>query len=235
MTTFAWFTFSKILNSGMLIHIDSWNLDFYIDEDGDGELELEEKKENPINIDVSNLYPGMPEQVTEVVIKNTGETDSLMDYILDKVYVLGQEYNIVIIPPDEGDNYILKSYPEQLNPDADESEQKIYGVNFIDEPERFPFKIVIEYTDEVKQGEQGFLKIRVNWPGYATYEDGDDEETKAEKDKAKDAMDSKWGYLAGKFESENTNEELSGAIRLQLKINAVGQQRQAEGNVVATP
>ena len=33
MTTFAWFTFSKILNSGMLIHIDSWNLDFYIDED----------------------------------------------------------------------------------------------------------------------------------------------------------------------------------------------------------
>ena len=228
MTTFAWFTFSKILNSGMIIHIDSWNLDFYIDEDGDGELEVTEKKENPIEVSVSDLYPGMEEKVTHVVIKNTGETDSGMRHFTDnlKVVVLGNEYDVLDIAPEEGVfDYILTPFPELLNPEAGETDVKIYQEKIINDPERFPFTIVIEYTDRVKAGEEGYLKIKVNWPAYATYEDGDDEETKAEKDAIKDALDAKWGFEAGDYAKTSSGD---GAISLELYINAIGKERETE-------
>ena len=227
MTTFAWFTYSKILNSGMLIHIDSWNLDFYIDENGNGQLDPGEEKENPIGINISDLYPGMPEQTTHVIIKNTGETDSQMAFALSQIMVLGEVYDILLLPPTDEtkENYIIRPLTEHINPDAPDTEPDIYRTKIIDDSERFPFKIIIEHTNLVKQGEEGFLDIKVSWPAYATYEASDTEEIKAQKDKEKDDLDSKWGYKAAYHQYANSDPEKMGAIRLKININALGLQR----------
>ena len=43
MTTFAWLTYSKVLNGNLNIHVAAWDMEYYI---GD------EKKENPIGITI---------------------------------------------------------------------------------------------------------------------------------------------------------------------------------------
>ena len=60
MTTFAWFTYSKVLNTHLDMHVAAWDMEYYI---GD------EKKENPIGVDIEVLYPQMPEQVIKIDIK----------------------------------------------------------------------------------------------------------------------------------------------------------------------
>ena len=50
MTTFAWFAYSKILNTHLDIHVAAWDMEYYIGN---------EKKENPIGIEFTTLYPQM--------------------------------------------------------------------------------------------------------------------------------------------------------------------------------
>ena len=46
MTTFAWFTYSRILDTTLDIHLASWDMEYYIGE---------EKQENPIGIEFQTL------------------------------------------------------------------------------------------------------------------------------------------------------------------------------------
>ena len=53
MTTFAWFAYSKVLDTTLNLHVASWDMKYSI-----GGTSVE----NPIGIDISTLYPTMEEQ-----------------------------------------------------------------------------------------------------------------------------------------------------------------------------
>ena len=86
MTTFAWLTYTKVLNTHLNIHVAAWDMEYYI---GD------EKKENPIGIDISALYPQMPEQVIKIDIKNNGEALVDLDYRVEAISIAGVSYELV--------------------------------------------------------------------------------------------------------------------------------------------
>ena len=44
ITTFAWFTYSKVLNTHLNIHVAAWDMEYFIGN---------EKKENPIGIEIT--------------------------------------------------------------------------------------------------------------------------------------------------------------------------------------
>ena len=74
MTTFAWITYSKILLPNLKLHINSWNISIYVDENKNGVAEEGEvaDKTAPIVIQPFEVYPGMNKDVMDVIIKNNG-------------------------------------------------------------------------------------------------------------------------------------------------------------------
>ncbi len=211
MTTFAWITYSRILNTGVKIDINSWDMTFYLDQDEDNIADEEEERDNPIAIDVLDLYPGMEEKIVRILMKNNGETPSDILYIASEINILGEEYSLVETAPAEGENYILKH--ESVIADG------ISTTDFINEPERFPFKIVVEHSQEILSGQQGYLLVKASWPSY----NPDDTE---EEMNAKDELDSEWGYKIAKYLEDNIdNPDITGAFKLQIRINAIGKPR----------
>ena len=187
MTTFAWITYTRILNTGVKIDIVSWDMSFFVDENGNNIAEEDEEQENPIAVDLSDLYPGMEEKVVKVIMKNNGETPTDILYTTSEINILGNTYTMEESVPEGNEYYILKHNPIM--------ESGITTVDFINEPERFPFKIVIEHSQEVLSGGEGYLTIKVTWP---LYNEDDSEE---EKDR-KDELDTNWGYKVAKYKLE---------------------------------
>lgn len=211
MSTFAWFTYSKILNTGVKIDIKSWDIAYYVDEDEDSVPDEEEEVDNPIGVDLSDLYPGMEEKVVKILIQNNGETPTDILFTCPEINILGNDYEWVETAPAEGEYYILKTDPV--------IGEDITTTDFINEPQRFPFKIVIEHTQEILSGEIGYLTIKVTWPIYGATDDDD------EKDR-KDELDTEWGYKFAKYIEDNaSNPDFEGAFKLQVRINAIGKPR----------
>ena len=96
MTTFAWITYSKILLPNLQLHINSWNISIYVDNNKNGvadDDELVEDKSSPITIQPFEVYPGMNLDVMDVIIKNNGETPSDIAYIISDISILGNQYS----------------------------------------------------------------------------------------------------------------------------------------------
>lgn len=205
MTTFAWFTYSKILDTGFEFHIESWDISFYLDEDKDGEAELTEKIDStdPIDIELSNLYPGMEDQTVNVIIKNNGELASDISYTIPEIVLLGNEYAIVeSVNASTPDYYILRN--------ASTVTEGIVYTGLINEPTRFPFKIEIENTQQISSEGEGYLNVKISWP---LYNADDTEEEKNDKDE----LDTEWGYDVGAYIKGGGTE----VFDMQLRINAI--------------
>lgn len=185
MTTFAWFAYTKILEPTLKMHILSWNIEYSI---------AGEKKSNPIGIEVSTLYPAMPEQTVTIDIKNKGETLVDIDYEVEAVTIAGITFELV----KEGktrttDNYIVLA-PSVLTTDETTGE-KIYKNAITNDISKFPFTVEIEHSSQVPAVTQdesgkkipgiGYLKVTVNWMG------------------DNDKLDSEWGYLVGEYLANN--------------------------------
>lgn len=185
MTTFAWFAYTKILEPTLKMHILSWNIEYSI---------AGQKKSNPIGIEVSTLYPAMPEQTVTIDIKNKGETLVDIDYEVEAVTIGGITFELV----KEGktrttDNYIVLA-PSVLTTDETTGE-KIYKNAITNDISKFPFTVEIEHSSQVPAVTQdesgkkipgiGYLKVTVNWMG------------------DNDKLDSEWGYLVGEYLANN--------------------------------
>lgn len=185
MTTFAWFAYTKILEPTLKMHILSWNIEYSI---------AGQKKSNPIGIEVSTLYPAMPEQTVTIDIKNKGETLVDIDYEVEAVTIAGITFELV----KEGktrttDNYIVLA-PSVLTTDETTGE-KIYKNAITNDISKFPFTVEIEHSSQVPAVTQdesgkkipgiGYLKVTVNWMG------------------DNDKLDSEWGYLVGEYLANN--------------------------------
>lgn len=199
MTTFAWFAYTKILDTTLKMHISSWDIEYYI---------AGQKKSNPIGIEVSTLYPTMPEQTVTIDIKNNGETMVDIEYEVKAVTIAGITFELV----EEGktnttDNYIVLA-PSVLTTDETTGE-KIYKNAITNDISKFPFTVEVEHSSQVaaasidasgqKTPGTGYLKVTVNWKG------------------DNDVLDSKWGYLAGEYLVNNPTATSAMSIVLSVE------------------
>ncbi len=184
MTTFAWFAYSRILLSGVDMHINSWNIEFYMDGN---------RVVNPIDINLSDIYPTMEEQQKNIQIKNNGEVSANIGYSIEKVVMLGKEYSIINTLPSDNEYYIIPGQAVSIG-------ENRLQTGFIDDDIRFPFKLNIQNPLSIQPHETGEININFKWDG-----NGNDE------------LDSKWGYNMAKYFQEN--EENRVAINIKFRIN----------------
>jgi len=175
MTTFAWFAYSKVLNTSLNIHMISWDMEYYIGT---------EKQTNPIGIDIDTLYPAMPEYIEIIDIKNNGEALVDIEYYVESVTIAGMPFELV----QEGGTNTTQNYisltPSVLETDAATGIQTITGA-ITNDVTKLPFTIEIEHSPQVQPSGEGYLKIIVNWIG-------DNHE-----------LDSEWGYIVGEYLNNN--------------------------------
>ena len=189
LTTFAWFAYTKILNSTLDIHIAAWDMEYYING---------EKKENPIGIEFPTLYPQMEDQIVTVDILNNGEALVDLSYNIQEISIAGVSYELV----QDGEqptteNYITIEEPI-LEPDAETGELLSKGM-IINELEKFPFTLEIEHSLQVVAQDDAYLKVTAKWPG------------------DNDELDTKWGYDVGKYFMDNPDATTAMAITLSIE------------------
>ena len=184
MTTFAWFVYYKILDTGIEGHITSWNVNF---------IQNDKIIGNTASLNFNNLYPGMQEEITTIKIKNNGDAITKINYSIKEIYILGKKYEIVKEKPINNDLYLIEEEPI-----IDENKKKIY--NLVNDKNRFPFRIVIENTDELLAGEEGFISIKINWIA------------------DNDILDTKWGYDVAKYFEQYPMEK--NIVKIKIKVNA---------------
>lgn len=193
ITTFAWVTYSKLLNDEMNIHIVSWDLEYLYDVNGDGILE---NIENPLEIDVPNLYPQMDNKEIDIIIKNNGESMVDLSCLLTQISILGQNYQIVSSAENATEENYIVIQPAIVNSTTNKSTQ-----NIINDSERFPFTISIENDTVLESSAQVHLKVTISWEGI------------------NDVLDTQWGHNVAKYISETENPE--SVLKLLIQVNSV--------------
>lgn len=221
MTTFAWITYSKILLPNLKLHINSWNISIYVDNNKNGVAEeIEEADKNaPIAIQPFEVYPGMNLDVMDVIIKNNGETPSEIAYIISGISFLGNDYSI----QDNAAAY-RASNPGRycLQKNAYEEYGGIVSYKLINEEGMIPFDFIIEHTKTVDGGAEGYLKVKAVWDAKL------DESATEEQINTKNALDGKWGYDITKhieLAANPANGITTAPIEFKLKVNAIGEPR----------
>lgn len=171
MTTFAWFAYSKVLNSSLDIHVASWDMQYFIGA---------EEKTNPIGIGIPTLYPTMSEYTVTIDIKNNGERLVDIEYNVQSITIAGISYEIIgENETNTTGNYIVLS-SAILETDGTTG-KKIYKGVITGDMEQFPFRVEVEHSAQVEAGGSGYLTVTVNWIG-------DNNE-----------LDSEWGYKVGDY------------------------------------
>lgn len=205
MTTFAWIAYSRVLNSNLNIHIAAWDMEYYI---GD------EEKENPIGINIPDLYPQMPEQVVKIDIKNNGEALVDLDYHIESISIIGVEYELV----GEGKEPTTENYinvaEDTLEANSETGVLNAVG-RIVNDVTKFPFSLKIEHSLQVVAKDTGYLIVTANWIS----ED--------------DEFDSEWGYKVGKYFMENP--DATSAITLSLSIDSYQADEEIQGGVGTLP
>lgn len=190
MTTFAWFTYSKVLNFELDIHMVSWDVQFfkYVGE------ELVEETSDAIVFDVPTLYPGMDDLIYELKVKNNGEVTADLTYFIEGLEIIGHDYDILEGTETTANEFFIK--PGEITTINNISTQSI-----LNDTENYPFTIDVEYTVLVGKNEEGYVKLKISWPG------------------TNDELDSKWGHDVGKYFMEQA--EATSAIKLLLRADVI--------------
>ena len=204
MTTFAWFAYSKVLNSQLNMHVAAWDMEYYI---GD------EKKENPIGIEFPTLYPQMPEQTITVDILNNGEALVDLSYDIQAISIAGTSYEIV----KQGNQPATTNYIniEEPTSEIEEATRKvILKGKIINDANKFPFTLEIEHSAQVESKGRAYLKVTSKWPG------------------DNDELDTQWGYVVGKYFNDNPNAK--SAMTITLSIDSYQANEEIKGNNITT-
>lgn len=205
MTTFAWFAYSKILNTHLNMHVAAWDMEYYI---GD------ERKENPIGIEFPELYPQMPEQTVTVDILNNGEALVDLDYHIQSISIVGVTYELV----QEGKQNTTENYIKIQEPTLETNEETgelVARGKIINDTTKFPFTLEIEHSLQVVSKDKAYLKVKANWIG-----DNDD-------------LDTQWGYTVGKYFTDNPG--VTSAMSITLSIDSYQADTEIQGGVGNLP
>lgn len=84
--TLAWFAYTGFASSGLDVDIKAWHIEF----------NGESKASNEIIIPLTNIYPGMDTVTESVNIKNKGDSDAKLSYIIESVRILDDELDMTL-------------------------------------------------------------------------------------------------------------------------------------------
>lgn len=84
--TLAWFAYTGFASSGLDVDIKAWHIEF----------NGESKASNEIIIPLTNIYPGMDTVTESVSIKNKGDSDAKLSYIIESVRILDKELDMTL-------------------------------------------------------------------------------------------------------------------------------------------
>ena len=65
--TYAWFLYTTTVSTSMTAHVDAWKVEFEVDD---------EVVDREFTFAVAHAYPGMPDNVKELVVRNNGEKNN---------------------------------------------------------------------------------------------------------------------------------------------------------------
>ncbi len=175
---YAWFIYATEVSTGVTAHVRSWKILFSADD-----VPIVDY----IDIDVADIYPGMPDFLHELKAYNKSEANARVTFEILSVRILDEEYTTK-----EGRVH-EKQEPQEGDLTSEELATKLKT--------EYPFIIDIRVSEEEIDAEYGeaTYQIRVSWE----YESGDDE------------LDTEWGEKAYEF-LENNPETPSISMRIRV-------------------
>lgn len=177
---FAWFIYATKVDSDVSVHVRSWNVVFEA-----GEHEVTDM----VNINVSDIYPGMQDYHYELKAYNHSEVSATISYEIMECRLLSNYFKTVE-GKQEAQETILPTDP--------------YSADLADDLENdYPFSIEIGLSDTTiaqGNGEETF-SIDVTWP----YESNQDD------------IDTQWGVNAYNYKQSNPT-AASIAMRIKITI-----------------
>ena len=210
--TFAWFTYTKILNPVVDVNVSAWQVDF---KDSDTVLG------NAMTFDVGNFYPGMNDYTKQIEIINLGDRAASISYEIQELKILGQAYEIKETQ-EEGDSEYTVYKSETTN-----NATGITTIKLLNDSTKYPFEIILTHSasidieDDVNANQnKGSFEIRFTWPYDVIVEEG---ETPTEEQIAiKTSLDTQWGYdIANYYENRVADDTTQG---IEIKIQAIAKQ-----------
>lgn len=236
--TFAWFTYTKILNPALEVNVSGWQIDFKDDTTTLG---------SDLQFEVGNFYPGMNDYTKSLEIVNLGERPANIDYEISKLEILGQEYQIKeTVEAGDSEYTLYKSIEEVYKKDAggnvvlDANSNPVlegYVIKLLNDLTKYPFEIVLTYPAEINiphpdypEQNKGTFEMCFTWP----YEiivlpdllPDDIEESLTEEQKLeelnfrKTVLDTQWGYDIANFYEEQGANRTKEVIEITLKVIA---------------
>lgn len=111
--SYAWFLYATRASSSLDVHISSWNVEFTLGED---------ETVTNILIEVERIYPGMEKFVKEITVKNKGEIKAHLDYRINYLKIMEEEFRVgEDITSEELEEKIKTEYPFKINVSKDET------------------------------------------------------------------------------------------------------------------
>ena len=207
--TFAWFTYTRILDTTVDVHVSAWQIDFKDDETTLG---------NSLNFSVDNFYPGMTDYTKSIEIVNLGDRAASISDEIEELKILGQPY-VVKETPEEGDSdYTL------YRSESTDFATGIKTVKLVND-EKIPFQIILTYKsiidikDETNENaNKGNFEIQFAWPYEVVVPEG--ETATEEQETEKNDLDTQWGYDIANFYETLPAEDTTHGIEIELQAIA---------------
>lgn len=202
--TFAWFTFTKILAPSIDVNVSSWQVDF---KDNESILGTD------MQFQVGTFYPGMQDYVKKIEIVNLGDRAANIEYQIQQLKILGQEYQIKDTPEECDAEFTL--YKSETTDVA----TGLKTTKLLNDTTKFPFEIILTHSTTIDtqnfsnpEQNKGSFEIRFTWPYEIT---GTEQEVNA-----KNALDTKWGYDIANFYKEMQEGVSTQGIEITLQAIA---------------
>ena len=81
--TYAWFMYATTVSTNMSAHVEAWRVEFEVDN---------HNIDRVLNIYIEHAYPGMPNQVKTVIIRNRGDKPADIEYNIKSVKIFDTSY-----------------------------------------------------------------------------------------------------------------------------------------------
>ena len=164
--SFAWFIYATKVDNQMSAHVRAWKVVF---EAGDSPIT------DYANVDISSMYPGMTEEVHEIVAYNRSEVAATLAFTIMEINIIGDYYQSAESMLEAG-----------LTP-GDDALTSAELLTKLLEDYPFTISISLDKTELAALDDQATYEIKVSWP----YESGDDE------------ADTYWGKKSTEYKETN--------------------------------
>lgn len=236
--TFAWFTYTMILNPAVDVNVSAWKIDFKDDTATLG---------SSMSFEIGKFYPGMDEEnfSKQLNIINLGDRPAGIEYEITNFKILGQTYQIKETAQPEDTEYTVYKSVENIYK-VDENGNQLtdnlgnpildkYVVKLLNNSNKYPFEIMLTYSAQIEiphpdypEQNKGSFEIDFAWPYEITELPEDLAENMTEEEKnqmlqdlnsVKTVLDTKWGYDIANFYKQHQEDDVPG-IELTLKVIA---------------